>query len=118
MPVTPMAESASRTSSSLNGLMIAVTSFIWVLALENVFHEGVDRVLGDRLGLGRGVERLVRVIEGDSPAGSEAVAEVLADLELVIDVRRERRARAAEALVSHVSGERPGFGDRKHAGQV
>src|SRR5687768_12349551 len=28
MPVTPMADKASRTSSSLNGLMIAVTSFI------------------------------------------------------------------------------------------
>src|SRR5688572_27550472 len=28
MPVTPIAESASRTSSSLKGLMIAVTSFI------------------------------------------------------------------------------------------
>jgi len=29
MPVTPMAERASRTSSSLNGLMIAVTSFMF-----------------------------------------------------------------------------------------
>jgi hypothetical protein len=28
MPCTPMAESASRTSSSLKGLMIAVTIFI------------------------------------------------------------------------------------------
>jgi hypothetical protein len=28
MPCTPMPESASRTSSSLNGLMMAVTSFI------------------------------------------------------------------------------------------
>src|SRR5262245_46973697 len=28
MPCTPIAESASRTSSSLNGLMIAVTSFM------------------------------------------------------------------------------------------
>jgi hypothetical protein len=28
MPVTPMADSASLTSSSLNGLMIAVTSFM------------------------------------------------------------------------------------------
>jgi hypothetical protein len=30
MPVTPMADSASRTSSSLKGLMIAVTSFMAV----------------------------------------------------------------------------------------
>src|SRR5437868_4296314 len=30
MPCTPIAESASRTSSSLNGLMIAVTSFMRV----------------------------------------------------------------------------------------
>jgi hypothetical protein len=28
MPCTPMAERASRTSSSLNGLMIATTIFI------------------------------------------------------------------------------------------
>jgi hypothetical protein len=28
MPCTPMADSASRTSSSLKGLMMAVTSFI------------------------------------------------------------------------------------------
>jgi hypothetical protein len=28
MPCTPMAESASRTSSSLNGLMMAVTNFM------------------------------------------------------------------------------------------
>src|SRR6266849_1346173 len=31
MPCTPMADRASRTSSSLNGLMIAVTSFMNVL---------------------------------------------------------------------------------------
>src|SRR5450432_3269374 len=29
MPETPMSESAARTSSSLKGLMIAVTSFMW-----------------------------------------------------------------------------------------
>jgi hypothetical protein len=28
MPCTPIADRASRTSSSLNGLMIAVTSFM------------------------------------------------------------------------------------------
>jgi hypothetical protein len=28
IPCTPIAESASRTSSSLNGLMMAVTSFM------------------------------------------------------------------------------------------
>jgi hypothetical protein len=28
MPCTPIVESASRTSSSLNGLMMAVTSFM------------------------------------------------------------------------------------------
>jgi hypothetical protein len=31
IPCTPIAESASRTSSSLNGLMIAVTSFMVLL---------------------------------------------------------------------------------------
>src|SRR6266849_9498415 len=39
MPCTPMADRASRTSSSLNGLMIAVTSFmnelpVWVMGFE------------------------------------------------------------------------------------
>jgi hypothetical protein len=29
MPCTPMAERASRTSSNLNGLMTAVTNFIF-----------------------------------------------------------------------------------------
>src|SRR5258706_5750705 len=34
MPCTPMAERASRTSSSLNGLMTAVTSFIFSSPFE------------------------------------------------------------------------------------
>src|SRR6059036_1487696 len=41
MPCTPMADRASRTSSSLNGLMIAVTSFMnelpeWVMDFETL----------------------------------------------------------------------------------
>jgi hypothetical protein len=34
MPCTPMPESASRTSSSLKGLMMAVTSFMMLPWLE------------------------------------------------------------------------------------
>src|SRR5215469_10135541 len=36
MPETPMSDSAARTSSSLNGLMIAVTSFISCLPRRTV----------------------------------------------------------------------------------
>src|SRR5262245_61337889 len=43
MPCTPIADSASRTSSSLNGLMIAVTSFIGSL-LERLAQRQDERV--------------------------------------------------------------------------
>jgi hypothetical protein len=35
MPETPMSDSAARTSSSLNGLMIAVTSFMCELSVQS-----------------------------------------------------------------------------------
>src|SRR4029077_16042942 len=43
IPCTPIDDSASRTSSSLNGLMIAVTSFIgfpWSECLADGKHDG------------------------------------------------------------------------------
>src|SRR5260221_14170825 len=58
MPVTPIAERASRTSSSLNGLMIAVTSFIFPLLVgcalrsgERVGDEADEAVLAPGLAL-------------------------------------------------------------------
>jgi hypothetical protein len=36
MPCTPMADSASRTSSNLNGLMMAVTSFMMAPCIVGV----------------------------------------------------------------------------------
>src|SRR5918996_1615472 len=50
MPCTPIAESASRTSSSLNGLMIAVTSFILRLLSERLRDREHDRALAGFLG--------------------------------------------------------------------
>jgi hypothetical protein len=44
IPVTPIAESASRTSSSLNGLMIAVTSFMFSSPVEGGLRLPVRRL--------------------------------------------------------------------------
>src|SRR5262245_28603547 len=69
MPCTPIADSASRTSSSLNGLMIAVTSFMvafrWLglpCALELV--DALDRVRQQALAEVRavGVDRFVGLV--------------------------------------------------------
>src|SRR5205085_202794 len=113
MPCTPMPESDSRTSSSLKGLMMAVTSFM--LAPSGTRGSEVVRVLDadDRTGLAHelavhraGVEALVGVGVDVGERGGEAVAEVLAqgqrpvgiagDAEvvhaLVADVRRQRQA--------------------------
>src|SRR6266576_6938190 len=86
MPCTPIAERASRTSSSLNGLMTAVTSFIFrpsmnarfsvdAAGLERLLNEHRSRGLadvaaGDRvsgvLGIGVGVVR-AEVVTGHDP---------------------------------------------------
>src|SRR5204862_7751098 len=93
MPCTPIAERASRTSSSLNGLMIAVTSFIFPLlwrgrrrplvraVLERVAHEGDQPPLVPVLALD-GVELLLRVRILVVRAGVEAGAEVVGGAEL------------------------------------
>src|SRR5258708_29813312 len=44
MPCTPMADRASRTSSSLNGLMIAVTSFMELLPPSKLGLSGFERL--------------------------------------------------------------------------
>src|SRR5437764_3288278 len=68
MPWTPIAESASRTSSSLNGLMMAVTSFmgspISVAALErflDVGHAATSRRVQSRQ---IGIEKARGVVAG------------------------------------------------------
>src|SRR6267142_5958781 len=55
IPCTPIDDSASRTSSSLNGLMIAVTSFIGLPRLESLAHRQHHRRLpGLTVALGPG----------------------------------------------------------------
>src|SRR5687768_13164510 len=85
MPCTPMAESASRTSSSLNGLMIAVTSFMSSplarCASERIADEADQPALGPFLPQEREVLRVgvgVLVV----PARSPAVADVVGGAEL------------------------------------
>src|SRR4030095_9935753 len=103
IPCTPIDESASRTSSSLKGLMIAVTSFIGVPWLERLADREHDRALAGVLRLtAAGIKEAVRldgcaatafrvgvyVRESEHPA-----AEVLGDAELPVVV-----ARVAEVL--------------------
>src|SRR5689334_21421026 len=59
MPCTPMPESASRTSSSLNGLMMAMTSFMRSPS-EGLAHRQDERAAASVLGLG--AERAVAVL--------------------------------------------------------
>src|SRR6266704_3971131 len=83
MPCTPMADRASRTSSSLNGLMIAVTSFmnvlpVWVVGLKEL--ELVEALQRDgRHGLAGCAgevpeDRIVRLIPAHFAPRLEAVA--------------------------------------------
>src|SRR5512138_3022278 len=95
MPCTPMADSASRTSSSLNGLMMAVTSFMVSSLSERLLHEHrsgrladvaagkrVSRILGRRIGVIRAEIPAAggRVGDADLPVG---VVEVVAVVEAV-----------------------------------
>src|SRR5262245_3565707 len=86
MPCTPIADSASRTSSSLNGLMIAVTSFMcefpWlglpcaselVDALNRVGHQGLAQVAVVR------VDRLVGPVLADFEAHVQVVRHRIAE---------------------------------------
>src|SRR5882762_5837558 len=95
MPCTPMADRASRTSSSLNGLMIAVTSFMnelpeWVMDFETLeLVEPLQRQ--GRHGLARRTRvvrehRAVRLVSASLDARFEAVT-------------REERDRCSHFLV-------------------
>src|SRR5512147_108903 len=75
MPCTPIAERASRTSSSLNGLMMAVTSFMISPRVERSERLlGPDDVLGvaDVLAEAVRVQRARRVRSGDREAQRHA----------------------------------------------
>src|SRR5690242_9583034 len=90
MPCTPIAESASRTSSSLNGLMMAVTIFMFAsppvserLRVRNEAHEAIPAPV---LALDR-VEVALRVGTLVVRAQVEAVAEVVGRARLPHRVR-------------------------------
>src|SRR5437879_230451 len=96
-----MADRASRTSSSLNGLMIAVTSFmnvlpVWVvmgfeaLELVDALQRGARHVLAGRA-RGVGEHRVVRRVPAPFSAQLEAVA-------------CEKRDRCSHLLVLRVAG--------------
>src|ERR1700712_5226996 len=109
MPCTPIPERASRTSSSLNALMIAVTSFM-MAPLETAGSEAVLRAdhqagpAGELAGGGE-VERSLGVGADHRGGQRESAAHVLADRERVIGVRGH--ARVPDLLVSDVRHERP-----------
>src|SRR5687768_16580491 len=116
MPVTPMADSASRTSSSLNGLMIAVTSFIGVPrgsegrppasleSLLDVDHPGalgdvarVDTIFG-----GRPVAHPARVAGvGVERADGEVLGQRVAQAELPVLVRAQVVVEGATTELLH-----------------
>src|SRR5687767_3536101 len=117
MPCTPMADRASRTSSSLNGLMMAVISFMFLsrgVRSERPGDEAhraspapVLALEGEVLGIGVGVLVVA--------AGGEAVAEVPRGAELpdgVVEVAVvESVLHAAVALVTDERVQRELFHD-------
>src|SRR3954447_21367925 len=80
MPCTPMLDSASRTSSSLNGLMMAGTSFMvsswcdpaWPDS-ERLLHEHDELVAGNLLAERLRVQLVALVGAGIENAGRDAV---------------------------------------------
>src|SRR6476661_6628263 len=73
MPCTPIPERASRTSSSLNGLMMAVTSFMSAPCeskaseglLQTHDHAGLAQVLGAAAGQGVGEAEMILPVGAD-----------------------------------------------------
>src|SRR6266540_2644964 len=108
MPCTPMADRASRTSSSLNGLMIAVTSFMNVLPVLVMSFEElelVDALQRDgRHGLARhtgvvGEHRVGRLISASFDARLETVGGDERTGQGHLFVLRARRVKAQPILV-------------------
>src|SRR5882762_2211807 len=138
MPCTPMAERASRTSSSLNGLMIAVTSFInelpeWVMDFERLelvdaLQRGARHVLAGCAG-GVGEHRVVRRVSAHFGARLEAVACEERDCcghLLVLRVARRQRSREswcgaemeAVLVVERLAAQNPAKLRGEHVGDV
>src|SRR5258707_838734 len=109
IPCTPIADSASRTSSSLNGLMIAVTSFMscprldWLLRSELV--ERLDGERGEALAQARAVRehRLVALV----------LAHFAAQLEVVGGHVRERQRSFVGLRAAHACPVGDCDGDRQ-----
>src|SRR6476620_7963303 len=106
MPCTPMADNASRTSSSLNGLMMAETSFMMNSLSERLLHEHGSGRLAD-VPAGQRVAGILRrrigVIRAEVPAAGRRVGD--ADLpvgvvEVVAVVQAVRLS--LELLPAHV----------------
>src|SRR5262245_40533746 len=130
MPWTPIALSASRTSSSLNGLTIAVTIFMALLLLgglsEALAHRQHERAACN-----------VLVVDRRRPAGEAAVGvdvgraerpalEVIGDADLPVGDRGahvavelgDARAVLQPALVTEMAHQRELLGDRERDGAV
>src|SRR5882672_8157401 len=108
MPCTPIADRASRTSSSLNGLMIAVTSFIDVLPVLIMSFEELELVealqCDRRHGLARragvvGKHRLGCTVSARFDARFEAVGGDVGSGEGHFFVLRARGAKVEAVLV-------------------
>src|ERR1700716_1095148 len=116
-----MAERASRTSSSLTGLMAAVTIFIFASpvwsseTLERVGDEADEAALAPVLALD-GVEVLVRVGVLVVATRGEAGAEVVHRAEFPHRVRE--RVVVLVRLVADVPGDREFFQHRQRVGEV
>src|SRR6187431_2202657 len=124
MPCTPMAERASRTSSSLNGLMMAVTSFMFspgTCALERPGDEA-DRaspapvlvLVGEVHGIGVGV----LVVAADRPAIAEVVGGAELPHGVVVVAVVEAALDAGVALVAEDAVERELVHDRDVHGEL
>src|SRR5437762_2985252 len=95
MPCTPIAESASRTSSSLKGLMIAVTSFMRVSSGRRMGGRPVgSERFSDRKDDG--------VAAGISDAGTARVGEAIDLSSSAVALRVGSDIRGAEHPAAHV----------------
>src|SRR5204862_826736 len=107
MPWTPIAESASRTSSSLNGLMMAVTSFmgspISVAALErflDVGHAATSRRVQSRqIGIEKAGGVVAGVIGAELDVLEQAFGYGVRDAGFPVGVRRPG---VTAAIVPHI----------------
>src|SRR5262249_10283167 len=114
MPWTPSADSASRTSSSLKGLMMAVMNFMLVApVLDLIFLLGclaaIERGIKNRAGLGKsrkvlkflGRFRVRRDSLGSGPASEHVF---WAKSEKCTEIRQALETQPNFALIAHGKG--------------